>query len=178
MLDPSRGSAGIMRGFRWASRSAAAALGSGVLVGLHCSARKPVSNPGQGTQGTLHQGHGRWGWGHPGSVECEAAKKKLTVAELLALKGRRQIVLTTAFDEWTARAAEQAGVDMIVAWGSCQEHSKFVVEAVRRGAPNTLIGTGINPGAYDARHWRFQVAPMLSCNMGFRTEDERPEDRP
>ena len=46
----------------------------------------------------------------------------------------------------------QAGVDMIVAWGSCQEHSKFVVEAVRRGAPNTLIGTGINPGAYDA--WR------------------------
>lgn len=38
---------------------------------------------------------------------------------------------------------------MIVAWGSCQEHSKFVVEAVRRGAPNTLIGTGINPGAYD-----------------------------
>ena len=40
---------------------------------------------------------------------------------------------------------------MIVAWGSCQEHSKFVVQAVRRGAPNTLIGTGINPGAYEAR---------------------------
>jgi len=29
------------------------------------------------------------------------------VAELLAMKGKRQIVLTTAFDEWTARAAEQ-----------------------------------------------------------------------
>ena len=33
--------------------------------------------------------------------------RKLTVAELLAMKGKRQIVLTTAFDEWTARAAEQ-----------------------------------------------------------------------
>ena len=29
------------------------------------------------------------------------------MAELLAMKGKRQIVLTTAFDEWTARAAEQ-----------------------------------------------------------------------
>lgn len=35
--------------------------------------------------------------------------RKLTVAELMALKGKRQIVLTTAFDEWTARAAEEAG---------------------------------------------------------------------
>jgi len=75
-------------------------------------------------------------------------KKKLTVAELIALKGKRKIVLTTCFDEWTARAAEEAGVDMIVSWGSSLEHSKFVVEAVRRGAPNTLIGSGINPDAY------------------------------
>ena len=105
-------------------------------------------------QGTFHNSElpgrfDRWASGH---VQCEGPKRKLTVAELLALKGKRQIVLTTAFDEWTARAAEQAGVDMIVAWGSCQEHSKYVVQAVRRGAPNTLIGTGINPGAYDA--WR------------------------
>jgi len=87
------------------------------------------------------------------SVTCEESqkpcKKKLTVAEMLALKGKRQLVATTAFDEWTARAAEEAGVDMIVSWGSCHEHSKFVIEAVRRGAPNTLIGTGINPGAYE-----------------------------
>ena len=155
-----------MRGFRVASRSAAAALGSGVLAaGLHCSARKPESSS---AQGTLHWVQGRWGRGQRGSVECEAAKKKLTVAELLALKGRRQIVLTTAFDEWTARAAEQAGVDMIVAWGSCQEHSKFVVEAVRRGAPNTLIGTGINPGAYDARHCR--IVDSTCCNSAYREE--------
>eukprot|EP00913_Durusdinium_trenchii_P004488 g4167.t1 len=89
--------------------------------------------------------------GAEGVDPAGAGKRKLTVAEMLALKGQRQLVLTTAFDEWTARAAEEAGVDMIVAWGSCQEHSKFVVEAVRRGAPNTLIGTGINPGAYDTR---------------------------
>lgn len=80
----------------------------------------------------------------------QPTKKKLTVAELLALKGKRQLVLTTAFDEWTAKAAEEAGVDMIVSWGSCHEHSKFVIEAVRRGAPNTLIGSGVNPGAYES----------------------------
>ena len=79
-----------------------------------------------------------------------SSRKKLTVAELMALKGKRKLVLTTAFDEWTARAAEEAGVDMILAWGSCLEHSKFVVAAVRRGAPNTLIGSGINPDAYES----------------------------
>ena len=75
-------------------------------------------------------------------------RTKLTVADLLALKGKRQLVLCTAFDEWTARAAEEAGVDMIVAWGENLEHSKMVIAAVRRGAPHTLIGSGINPEAY------------------------------
>ena len=50
---------------------------------------------------------------------------KLTIKELLELKGKRQLVLTTAFDEWTARAAEEAGVDMIVSWGMNLEHSKW-----------------------------------------------------
>jgi 3-methyl-2-oxobutanoate hydroxymethyltransferase len=77
-------------------------------------------------------------------------RKKLTAAELLALKGQRKLVLTTAFDEWTARAAEEAGVDMILAWGSCLEHSKFVIASVRKGAPHTLIGSGINPEAYES----------------------------
>ena len=75
-------------------------------------------------------------------------KKKLTVADLLALKGKRKIVLTTAFDEWTARAAERAGVDMIVAWGDDLETSKFILQNVRRGAPNTLIGSGLPHPAY------------------------------
>lgn len=90
--------------------------------------------------------------------ESQKPKKKLTVAELLAMKGKRQIVVTTAFDEWTAKAAEEAGVDMILAWGSCQEHSKFVIEAVRRGAPNTLIGSGINPGAYESTEKALMLA--------------------
>lgn len=54
---------------------------------------------------------------------------------------------------------------MIVAWGSCQEHSKFVVEAVRRGAPNTLIGTGINPGAYEA--WLQQLGGHIAWVVGW-----------
>ena len=83
---------------------------------------------------------------------------KLTVADLLALKGKRQLVLVTAFDEWTARAAEEAGVDMIVAWGDNLEHSKHVIAAVRRGAPNTLIGSGINPGAYVSQEEALRIA--------------------
>ena len=90
-----------------------------------------------------------------------ATKKKLTVADLLALKGKRQIVLTTAFDEWTARAAEAAGVDMIVSWGADVESSKYVIGNVRRGAPNTLIGSGINPGAYASVEEALRIAEEI-----------------
>ena len=76
---------------------------------------------------------------------------KLTVRDLLQAKGKRKLVLTTAFDAWTARAAENAGVDMILAWGSNLEHSKWVVDTVRSGAPNTLIGSGLpSTGAYSS----------------------------
>ena len=85
-------------------------------------------------------------------------KKKLTVAELIALKGQRKLVLVTAFDAWTARAAEDAGVDMIVAWGADFESTKYVVGEVRRGAPNTLIGSGINPGAYESEEKALRLA--------------------
>jgi len=77
-------------------------------------------------------------------------KQKLTVADLLALKGQRQLVQTTAFDEWTAKAAEEAGVDMILASSDTLLHTKYVVEAVRRGAPNTLIGTELPHPAYSS----------------------------
>ena len=66
-----------------------------------------------------------------------------TVADLLATKGKRQLVLTTAFDAWTAKAAEESGIDMILAWGESLEHSKWVIDSVRQGAPNTLIGSGL-----------------------------------
>ena len=37
---------------------------------------------------------------------------------------------------------------MIVSWGNSLEHSRYVIEAVRRGAPNTLIGSGLPHPAY------------------------------
>jgi 3-methyl-2-oxobutanoate hydroxymethyltransferase len=68
---------------------------------------------------------------------------KPTVRDLIEAKGRRKLVLTTAFDRWTAAAAEAAGVDMILAWGGNLEHTRWVLDAVCSGAPNTLIGTGL-----------------------------------
>ena len=68
---------------------------------------------------------------------------KPTVKDLIETKGKRQLVLATAFDAWTAKAAEEAGVDMIVSWGMNLEHSKWVISSVRSGAPNTIIGSGI-----------------------------------
>lgn len=85
----------------------------------------------------------------PASLPLHKPKnKKLTVADLIALKGKRRFVLTTAFDEFTAKVAEEVGVDMVVGWGKSHEHTKFILDNLRRGAPNTLIGTGINPGAF------------------------------
>ncbi len=42
---------------------------------------------------------------------------RLTVRDLLDAKGKRKLVLTTAFDQWTARVCQEAGVDMIFASG-------------------------------------------------------------
>jgi 3-methyl-2-oxobutanoate hydroxymethyltransferase len=87
---------------------------------------------------------------------------KLTVRDLIQAKGKRKLVLTTAFDAWTARAAEEAGVDMILAWGSTLEHSKWVVNAVRSGAPNTLIGSGLPiTGAYSSEAEALRLAGEL-----------------
>ncbi|MEZ4707210.1 MAG: 3-methyl-2-oxobutanoate hydroxymethyltransferase [Caldilineaceae bacterium] len=87
---------------------------------------------------------------------------KLTVRDLIAAKGKRKLVLTTAFDAWTAKAAEDAGVDMILAWGSNLEHSKWVISAVRSGAPNTLIGSGLPTiGAYSSEAEALRLAGEL-----------------
>ncbi|MEM7799478.1 MAG: 3-methyl-2-oxobutanoate hydroxymethyltransferase [Chloroflexota bacterium] len=83
---------------------------------------------------------------------------KLTVKELIDLKGKRQIIQTTAFDTWTAHAAEEAGLDMIVAWGGNLEQSKWIIDAVRRGAPNTLIGTGLPGSAYSSESEALRLA--------------------
>ena len=87
--------------------------------------------------------------------------KKLTVAGLRALKGQRQVILTTAFDMWTAHAAEEAGVDMVLAWGRSLEHTKAVVENVRKGAPDTLIGSGLPIEAYASQERAILLAGEL-----------------
>ncbi|MCE9614380.1 MAG: 3-methyl-2-oxobutanoate hydroxymethyltransferase [Lentisphaerae bacterium] len=69
--------------------------------------------------------------------------KKLTVKDLLDTKGKRKLVLTTAFDAWTAKACADAGVDMIVTWGNDIEHLKWVMQEVRAGAPNMFVGAGL-----------------------------------
>jgi 3-methyl-2-oxobutanoate hydroxymethyltransferase len=66
-----------------------------------------------------------------------------TVRDLLDAKGKRKLVLTTAFDGWSAKACEDAGVDMIVTWGYTIEHLQYIMEEVRAGAPNTFIGAGL-----------------------------------
>ena len=69
-----------------------------------------------------------------------------TIKDMQNLKGKRKIVLTTAFDYYTARACELAGIDVIVTWpqqNETMEELMMVLEQVRKGAPNTLIGAGI-----------------------------------
>jgi 3-methyl-2-oxobutanoate hydroxymethyltransferase len=69
-----------------------------------------------------------------------------TIKDLQNLKGKRKIVLTTAFDYYTARACELAGIDVLVTWpqhNETMDELQIVLEQVRKGAPNTLIGAGI-----------------------------------
>jgi len=91
---------------------------------------------------------------------------KLTFRDLIQAKVKRKLVLTTAFDACTAKAAEAAGVDMILAWSDNLEHSKFVIDAVRSGAPKTLIGTGMpSTGAYSSEAEALRMAGEL-CSAG------------
>jgi len=79
---------------------------------------------------------------------------KLTVNELRELKGKRKIVMVSAFDFFNARAVEAAGIDGIGTAGEfinlfirgkipsnddTLEDALLTLEGVRRGAPNTFI---------------------------------------
>ena len=82
------------------------------------------------------------------------AKKKLSRIDLLGMKERKEILVwVTAYDYWTAKFAEEAGMEMLLVGDSlgmcvygyegtvpvtmdqCITHS----EAVRRGAANTFV---------------------------------------
>jgi 3-methyl-2-oxobutanoate hydroxymethyltransferase len=92
---------------------------------------------------------------------------KQTVRDLLDAKGKRKLVLTTAYDIWTARAAEEAGVDMVITSARNFEHLKGVLEQVRLGAPNTLIGAGLPlVEAYSSESEALRLAGELCRNLG------------
>lgn len=82
------------------------------------------------------------------------AKKKLSRIDIQQMKERKErLPWVTAYDYWTARFAEEAGMDMILvgdSFGMCIYGYEGTVpvtmvqciyhsEAVRRGAPNTFI---------------------------------------
>jgi 3-methyl-2-oxobutanoate hydroxymethyltransferase len=91
---------------------------------------------------------------------------KLTVKNILDSKGKRMLTLTTAFDAEIAKAAEIAGIDIIVTWepdtGTLEE-LLLNIQKVRKGAPNTVIGAGLpaNPAyASDAEIIRCALSAL------------------
>jgi len=73
-------------------------------------------------------------------------KPKLTMRDLLATKGRRKLTMTNAADYNTARAAEEAGIDIITARGLWDERQLGLgLDQVRQGAPNTLVACNLPP---------------------------------
>jgi len=89
-----------------------------------------------------------------------------TVKDLLDLKGKRKIVLVSAFDYWTAHACESAGIDMLVTWADTLEHMKIVLERVRSGAPNTFIGAGIPQNYAYVSESNTLNAAMIATGLG------------
>jgi 3-methyl-2-oxobutanoate hydroxymethyltransferase len=71
---------------------------------------------------------------------------KPTIGALLAAKGRRQLTMTNAADYNTARAAEEAGIDLILARGITDEHQIGpVLDQIVAGAPQTVIVCNLPP---------------------------------
>lgn len=71
---------------------------------------------------------------------------KPTIGQLLATKGKRQLTMTNAADYNTARAAEEAGIDIILARGITDEHQiGAVLDQVIAGAPKTVIVCNLPP---------------------------------
>lgn len=71
---------------------------------------------------------------------------RLTVNELVRLKGKRAVTLTTAFDAETAKACELGGVDILVTYAPITDTVDELllnIKKVRSGAPNTMIGVGL-----------------------------------
>ena len=63
-------------------------------------------------------------------------QRNLTVADILAAKGKTKLTQTSAQDAEQAAAAADAGIDMLVG-------SAALLEPMRQGAPNTFITAGV-----------------------------------
>jgi 3-methyl-2-oxobutanoate hydroxymethyltransferase len=69
-----------------------------------------------------------------------SALAKPTIGALLAGKGKRQLTMTNAADYNTARAAAEAGIDIILARGITDEQQiGLVLDQIVAGAPSTVI---------------------------------------
>ena len=88
-------------------------------------------------------------------------KKKLSIRDLFALKGKRQLTMTTAYDIFTAKACETAGIDIVVTSGAflmeyiegelvrrddSLDYLEIALKGVRKGAPNTFLYCGLPYG--------------------------------
>jgi len=106
---------------------------------------------------------------------------KLTIRELSSYKNKRQLTVTTAHDYFTAKACEDAGIDIIVTDGDFIRQSiagetlfrdsdfpdlKLALEGVRRGAPDTFIYAGLPNGAANVSDGEAIRAAMKAVRFG------------
>lgn len=71
---------------------------------------------------------------------------KPTVRDLLAAKGRRKLTMTNALDYNTARAAGEAGIDIIMGRGMFNEAQiGLVLDQIVKGAPDAFIACNLPP---------------------------------
>ena len=89
---------------------------------------------------------------------AKPARRNVTIADLLAAKGRRKWVQTTANSEEEAAAAEAAGIDLIIgnAWN---------VEAVRKGSDDLFLTAAIDLVRYPTPDDILRTA-MKSLELG------------
>lgn len=70
-------------------------------------------------------------------------KARPTVADLLALKGKRQLTMLRVMSLQEAEAAEQAGIDLLSVPPELMEHAEF-----RNVAPTSFVFAGLEPGQF------------------------------
>ena len=73
-----------------------------------------------------------------------AAKRNLTVADIIALKGRKKLTQVSAVNHEEAAACEAIGIDLITIW------DRDIME-VRAGAPNTFVTGSLAMTDYHTR---------------------------